>query len=314
MSTLIEDQSNALNDVTILFPGDSPQGTQDNATPVPAASPAGDDEHFREAYEAAGIKPPEPKPQATTSTIDPTILEALRKLDPTTLPPDLQEHLDRHFQPPFTKKTQALAEEKRAFEQQRNEWFAVREKALAERERVFRDGADTGVPDRLAELREKAQNGDPKAFQEYVDAVASEKVAPIQSTMKLREAYETAEVQEPLVRQHAEAIGKTFADQPELLGLLSTEGYRYAPLIFRAIARDIELSKAQTMLATFEQQKQEAVSKALAAYRQKVMGLPSTTTQAGTTLTAPAPAQKPPATFEAAREKTLSDLRNLGLV
>ncbi len=158
------------------------------------------------------------------------------------------------------------------------------------------------------------RSGDLEAMESYVEELANQKVAPIQSTMALREAYESAEQQEPLVRQHAEAVGAAFRQNPELVGLLATENYRYAPLVFRALARDIELTRAQEMLAAAETSKAEAVQKALSAYKAKVMGLPSTTTQAGTTLSAPTTARPAPATFEEARARTIEQLRGMGLV
>jgi hypothetical protein len=306
MSLETQDHGNANEEFSILLPGDTPQGGGETEATSAGASQAGDDEHVRAAMEAAGVKPAEPN---ATSTVDPQILEALRKLDPTSLPEDVVRHLDRHLLPDYTRKTQALADERRAFEQQRGEWFARMEKLL---DRVGTNREQPGDRDRLSDLREKVRGGDLEALDSYVEELANRKVAPIQSTMALRTAYETAEQAEPLVKQHAEEIGAIIRSNPDVVSLIMANNYQHAPLVFQALARDVELRKAQQTIASFEDRMRDAVSKGIEAYKARVRGLPQTTTQAGTTTTGPQTVSSPK-TFEEARARTLEALKGMGV-
>ncbi len=89
--TLPQDQGTALSDMTILLPGEEPQGAEGTVVANAAASPSGDEENLRAAYEAAGVTPPAtPQPAAPATALDPALVEALKAIDPTQLPPDVQ--------------------------------------------------------------------------------------------------------------------------------------------------------------------------------------------------------------------------------
>ncbi len=313
MPPIGEDQGNANEGMTILLPGEEPTSTQDTAAPAATASPSGEEDHLRAAFEAAGVTPPEPKAPAATATLDPDLIEKLKGLDPAALPPELQERFDKKFHAAFTQKTQTLADERRAFEQQRNEWFNRMEK-LMERSLSGQPKAQPQANTEIEALRERIRSGDVEAIDTYVEKMAQAKIAPVQNQVALREAYESAEMNEPLVKQHAEAIGAMFKANPELVGLLGVENYRYAPQVFTAMAHSAELQRLQQHVSGEAQRVTEAVTKALAAYKEKVSGLPTTTTLAGTTTTVGAPKPAVPQTIDEARAKTRADLKAMGLV
>jgi len=308
MSSQAPDQVTGTSEYSILLPGDEPQGVQDTAPSQPSVSPAGDEENMRAALEAAGVKPAESAP--TSSPIDPQLLEALRKLDPTQLPEDVVKHLDRHFQPDYTRKTQALAEKERAFEQQRNQWMDRMEQLVA---RVGTAREQPSDRNQMQDIRERLRAGDFEAVESYVDQQVQQRVAPLESTVALRTAYESAEAAEPLLKQNAEAVGQLIRENPDLVGLITVQNHKFAPIVFQALARDVEFRKAQQVIASFENQKRDAVMKGIEAYKARVMGLPQQTSHAGTSSgTPPQPAS--PKTFDEARAKTLADLKGMGIV
>ena len=313
MPPIGEDQGNASQGMTILLPGEEPTGTQDTGAPAATASPSAEEDHLKAAFEAAGVPAPEPKTTAAPVSLEPDLIEKLKGIDPSMLPPELQERFDKKFHAAFTQKTQTLAEERRAFEQQRNEWFNRTEKLL---EKAL-SGEQRGTPQQQTEidaLREKVRAGDIDAIDSYVEKLAQSKIAPVQNQVALREAYESAEMNEPLVKQHAETIGAMFKANPDLVGLLKTENYRYAPQVFTAMAHSAELQRLQQHVAGEQGRLSEAVTKALNAYKAKVSGLPSTTTLAASTASAGATPPKVPQTMDEARAKTLADLKAMGIV
>ena len=313
MPPIGEDQGNASQPMTILLPGEEPTGTQDTATSTATASPSAQEDHLKAAFEAAGVTPPEPKVVTAPVSLDAELVEKLKAIDPAALPPELQERFDKKFHAAFTQKTQALSEERKAFEQQRNEWFTRMEK-LVERTTAGQPAAQPRTDAEVESLRERIRAGDVEAIDAYVEKMAQAKIAPVQSQVALREAYESAEMNEPLVKQHAETIGAMFKANPDLVGLLGVENYRYAPQIFTAMAHSAELQRLQQHVAGEQMRVTEAVTKALNAYKERVSGLPSTTTLAGTTATAGTPAPTAPQTIEEARAKTRADLKAMGIV
>lgn len=310
-----EDHGDPLDGMTILMPGEAPKA-EDNVTPAPGASPTGDEDNLKAAYEAAGVTPPTATPAAGTQpkALDAALLEQLKTLDPALVPPDVLERFDRHFQPAFTKKTQALAEEKRAFDRQREEWMQQREHLL---DRIGSAKEQPGDKTKLTELREKIRSGDMEAIDQYAEALLDEKMGPMEAEMRVRESWESAATNDPLVGQHAESIRAAFRETPVLRELLATQKFRFAPLVITALARDMELSKAQQYIAGEPDRMKaavtEAVTKALDAYKAKVRGLPDTTTLAGTSPGAMETKENLD-TFEAARAKTRRELAGMGIV
>lgn len=310
--TQTPDQGTNLSQLTILLPGETaPTGTQDTAPAGQAASPTGDEDHLKAAFEAAGVKLPAPAAaDASGSGLDPNTIELLKGLDPSKVPAEVLERFDRHFQPAFTKKTQALAEERRAFEQQREEWLRQREQALDK----FASGKTPNADQqKLEELRERIRRNDPDALIEYMDQLSSSKLSPVQQREYARDAFNNAVAAEPLVNKHLEAIRGTFKQAPVLAELLQVENYRFAPLVYAAIARDIELTQVQQYVAGEAERTAAAVTKALNTYKERVRSLPDATTLAGTAQ--PGTVTEGPATTEAeARARLMRDLRGVGVV
>lgn len=313
-----EDQANPIESMQILLPGDAapaaaPQGGGDTGAPAGDGSLTGDEENLRAAYEAAGIKPPETKTAAPASTTALTAeqVEFLKGLDPDALPPEVQERLDKKFHAAFTRKTQTLAEKERAFEKQRSELFDRMERLVG---RIGGRGEQPGDRDRLADLREKLKSGDYDAIEQYVDERTNQRLDPIESQVRLRNAFDMAAAEYPPLGQMQNEVGQVFNETPVLLDLLKVDKYAYAPFVFKGVAALVHAQKLEAHVQGEAQRTADAVTKALNAYKAKVSGLPLTTTQAATTATAGTTTRKPATTEAEAREGLRDDLRKLGVV
>lgn len=307
-----QDQGNPQADVTILLPGDEPQGVRGNVPEVPGASPTtGDPDDMSAAFAAAGLKPPEPKP-APTTPLDPAILEALKNIDPSLLPEEIQAKLDKNFHAAFTRKTQALAEKERTREQRDTQMFERMEKLL---DRYGATPEQPAVRSQLADLRERIRSGDVDAidaFEKLVDEKVQQEVRPLKSSVAIREAYEIAESREPLLRQHAEEVGAVIRSNPDVVTMLTMENHKFAPMVFAQIARDIAYEKLKVDAAGWEARTRDAVEKGIRADRARVASLPQTTSHAGTTV-GTVPLRKTPQTWEEAKAATLAELKGMGL-
>lgn len=306
------DQGTPQTELEILLPGDMPQAPQDTSTSAPGVSPAtGDQDDMSAAFEAAGLKPPDPKP-APATPLDPQLLETLLKLDPASLPKEVLAKFDLHLQPDYTRKTQALAEDRRIFEAQRNQMFERMEGLLTRLGTPKEQPADRN---QLSDLRERIRNGDVDAvdaFEKLVDDKVQQQIGPMKSSMAIKEAYDIAEAREPLLKQHAEEVGAIIRQNPDVVSMLTIENHKFAPMVFAQIARDIAFEKLKADASTWEARTREAVEKGIRADRARVASLPPTTTHAGTTAGV-IPVGKTPGTFEEARAKTLADLKGMGI-
>lgn len=311
-----DDQANPYENLQVLLPGEgdtpTPQGTAEPEVPAGGGSPTGDDENLRAAYEAAGVKPPEPAPAApaSTTTLTAEQIEFLKGLDPAALPDEVQERLDKKFHAAFTRKTQAFAEKERAFEKQRGELFDRMERIVG---RLGTRSEQPGDRDKLADLREKVRSGDFDALEQYVDERTNERLDPIESQVRVRNAFDLAASEYPPLAQLQNEVGQAFNEMPVLLDLLKVNKYAYAPFVFKGIAGILHAQKLAAHAEGEPQRTAEAVSKALNAYKAKVAGLPSATTQAATTSTAGVTARKPAQTDAEARANLFEDLRKAGV-
>ena len=178
--------------------------------------------------------------------------------------------------------------------------------------RIGGRGEVPGDRDKLADLREKLRSGDFEALEAYVDERTNERMDPLESQVKVRNAFDLAMSQYPALAGLQNEVGQIFNEIPGLLNLLKSDRYENAPLVFQGAAALAHARKLEGIVQGEPQRIAEAVSKALAAYKAKVSGLPNTTTQAGTTSTG-STVRKPATTEAEARENLRTDLRGLGL-
>jgi hypothetical protein len=233
---------------------------------------------------------PAPESQTAPQGFDEDFLKKLDALDPTSLPQSFAEKFVPKSE--FTKKTQALAEDRKRFETERAAVFEMARKVIEQRSA----GPAGPSPEdtRLQELSELAATGDPKAQMQMADLLAERKIAPIRTQITLQNAAQNAR-SNPLagdaVTEHWNDIVQTMQNDPVIAGLATANNFAAADRVMVALGLE---HKVRTMLPQMETYKKEneALKAKLATYeRERTAGLPSSTTRAGTTTGRPAPSE-----------------------
>jgi hypothetical protein len=233
---------------------------------------------------------PAPESQTAPQGFDEDFLKKLDALDPTSLPQSFAEKFVPKSE--FTKKTQALAEDRKRFETERSAMFEMARKVIEQRSA----GPAGPSPEdtRLQELSELAATGDPKAQMQMADLLAERKIAPIRTQITLQNAAQNAR-SNPLagdaVTEHWNDIVQTMQNDPVIAGLATANNFAAADRVMVALGLE---HKVRTMLPQMEtyRKENEALKAKLATYeKERTAGLPSSTTRAGTTAGRPAPSE-----------------------
>lgn len=225
----------------------------------------------------AGSQPAQP-------TLDEGFLKTLESLDPASLPQSFNEKFVPKAE--FTKKTQALAEDRKRFEAERQAIFELARKALSDRQQPT---GPTPEDVKRKELMDLAAAGDATALQQLVRLEAESLVQPIRTQQTLQNAAQNARAANPAVSKHWDEIVGTIQNDPSLKELASINNYQFADKVM--IALGIEHQNRE-MAAMLQQREQEltAMKGKLAQYeKERTASLPSSTSRAGVTAGRPAP-------------------------
>jgi len=211
------------------------------------------------------------------ATFDPS------KADPTTLPKEFNDRFIPKAE--FTRKTQALAEEKRA--------IAEREKAILEVTRKVIEGRDkpTGPSpqeQKRQELLSLATAGDPEALSALIKMEADVRMAPMEEDRAIRRAAETARASDPAVVKHWDSIIHTLSTDPVINELASQNGHKYADKVMLALAIEAERNELRTALPARDAEIASLKAKLSTYEKERVTSLPPSTTRAGVTAGRPA--------------------------
>jgi hypothetical protein len=219
--------------------------------------------------------------QPTPTTYDEDFLKKLESLDPASLPQSFAEKFVPKAE--FTRKTQALSEDRKRFDAERTAVFELARKALADRQGPQGPSAEET---KLKELQELAAAGDTGAIMQMTDMLAEKKVAPIRTQITLTAAAQSAQNAPgvgPYVREHWNDILQTMQTDPVIAQLATANNYAAADRVMIALGLEHQV---RDMMPKYEAAQKEvlALKQRLAGYeRERTMSLPSSTTRAGTT-------------------------------
>lgn len=205
------------------------------------------------------------------------------KIDQQKLPQAFKDHFVP--KPEFTKKTQDLADERRALEQREKAVFELARKAISDR---AQPAGPTAADQKKAELFELAAGGDKEALQQVIKMEAESLVGPIQAQASIRDAAERARAADPVVVQHWNEIVQTLQNDPVLNELATVQNHKYADKVMLALGLE---HKAKDLAVALGQKDTEitGLKAKISQYeRERVGGLPPSTTKAGTTNGRPA--------------------------
>lgn len=261
--------------------------TEGATTPVTETAAKPDDLSATEAGKGPATAP---------AGFDEDFLKKLDTLDPASLPQSFAEK----FVPKavFTQKTQALAEEKKKFEAERAAIFELARRAISERPQA--PAGPTAEDIKRKELLDLATAGDGQAMQQLIQMEAERQVTPIRTQVVLQNAAQEARAANPYVVQHWPEIIQTMQSDPVIAKLASTDNYAGASRVMIALGLEHQVRDLVPKLEAAGKEIETLKAKLAGYERERVAGLPSTTTRAGTTAGRPA-ASEPTSLEEIAR-------------
>jgi hypothetical protein len=214
---------------------------------------------------------------------DEEFLKKLDTLDPASLPQSFAEKFVPKAE--FTKKTQALAEEKKKFESEKAAMFELARRAIADR--PVGPAGPTAEDVKRKELQDLAAAGDSQALQQLVQMEAQRQIQPIQTQVALQTAAQTARAANPYVVQHWNEIIQTMQTDPVIAQLATANNYAAADRVMIALGLEHQVRDLMPKLDAATKEVETLKAKLQTYERERAAGLPSTTSRAGTTVGRP---------------------------
>jgi hypothetical protein len=250
--------------------------TGTDSTDAAATQPVGGTEAPTNDLPATGAAT---EPQPTPQALDEDFLKKLDALDPASLPQSFAEKYVPKAE--FTRKTQAVAEERKRLDAERAAFFEVARRVIAEKPAT--PGGPSAQDIKQKELLDLAAAGDPQALQQAIDMAAEAKMNPIRTQVVLQNAAQEARAANPYVVQHWPDIIQTMQADPVIAQMATANNYAGASKVMIALGLEHQV---RDMVPKFEalHKENESLKAKLATYeRERTAGLPSSTTKAGTT-------------------------------
>ncbi len=230
----------------------------------------------------AELEAPEPKADAGSSPDpwgDAEFLKRLESLDFSKAPEALRRKVEAPFVKDYTQKWQAVAEERKQLQSERERIFNV---AL---DRLKEGGVQAPTQTVQDQIRERLEAGDMNAIPDLVKQEIEREVGPMRQQAALRNALDSAVKLSPLVREKEPEIAAIIRDDPTLQQMATANNYAYAPYVLAGLADRIEKAQLaqqiESLKANFEAEKKAYARRAIEEYRTKGASLPSVTSQAG---------------------------------
>ena len=195
------------------------------------------------------------------------------KVPEDKLPKALRDRMLMHAD--YTKKTQALVDERRAFGTEKEKMLNSVIDRLSQR-------GVTPTEEQKEDLRAKIAEGNMDAIPAYLDELVGRRVDPVVIDAARRNAIDTAYRINPLVREYEQEISAQLGADPELKMMASAANFRFAPYVLAGLANTIRVTKLESELATMKSDREAYAKKAVQAYIAKVKGIPTETSRAGT--------------------------------
>lgn len=222
-------------------------------------------------------------------SFDEAFLKTLDGVDPASLPQPYREKLEKPFKSDYTRKTQELAEERRRFETERQTTFDAVRKIIEARGTSPAGPTPEEVKEK--ELLDLATAGDGQAMQQLIRMEAAKQVQPFATRVTLQGAYDTAIKANEYVAPHFQEILQLMKTDPGLNELASYQNYKYADKVMIALGLEREAMDLRGKQKASAQEIESLKAKISALEKERTASLPSTTSKAGTTSGAPAPAR-----------------------
>ena len=210
---------------------------------------------------------------------DPDFLKKLESLDFSKAPEALRRKVEAPFVSDYTKKWQAVAEERRQLQSERERIFNV---AL---DRLREGGVNAPTQTVQDQIRERLEAGDMNAIPDLVKQEIEREVGPMRQQAAPRGALDKAFQLSPLVREKEPEIAAILRDDPTLQQMASANNYAYAPYVLAGLADRIEKAnlaqQIESMKAQFEVEKKAYAKRAIEEFKARGASLPPSTSQAG---------------------------------
>lgn len=210
---------------------------------------------------------------------DPEFLKKLESLDFSKAPEALRRKVEAPFVSDYTKKWQAVADERRQLQSERERIFNA---AL---ERIQSGGVEAPSQTVQDQIRERLEAGDMNAIPDLVKQEIEREVGPMRQQAALRSALDKAFQLSPLVREKEPEIAGILREDPVLQQMASANNYQFAPYVLAGLADRIEKAnlaqQIETMKSSFEAEKKAYARRAIEEYRTRGASLPPVTSQAG---------------------------------
>lgn len=220
---------------------------------------------------------------AQQSGFDEDFLKKLDLLDPANLP---QSFAEKYVpKAAFTQKTQALAEDRKRFEVEKQAMFELARKAIADRPSA---PGPTAEDTKRQQLQDLAAGGDPQALQELIRMEAERQVSPIKTQVTLQNAAQSARAANPYVVQHWNDIIHTMQNDPVIAKLATANNYEAADRVMIALGLEHQVRDLVPKLEAAAKEVESLRMKLTGYERERAASLPSSTTRAGTTAGSPA--------------------------
>lgn len=253
-----------------LAPEGAPEGT--GGEPEVGGSQVGDD-----ALSALG---------SAQSNLPPEVAAWLEKASPSSIPEGIRKkwlpELEKPLIADFTRRNQSLAEKERSLETRQQQLLDFATQALAKQ-------GVAPTPSQADLLREKIQSGELDAIPDLVSAMISERVAPAVNNLKANSIIQNAQNEFPILREPevASHVQQTLSSNPTLQNMARVGDLEGMTYVLRGLALEQtvpRITKELTELkASLPAREKAAAEKAVAEYKQKVLGIPATTSRAGST-------------------------------
>ena len=251
-------------------------------TVAPAAGTGAADVQSAGGSILAELEADDAKP-VETATPDPfgdaEFLKRLESLDFSKAPDAIRRKIEAPFVSDYTKKWQAVAEERKQLQAERERIFNA---AL---ERIQSGGVETPSQTVQDQIRERLEAGDMNAIPDLVRQEIEREVGPMRQQAALRSALDKAVQLQPLVREKEPEIASILREDPVLQRMASADNFQYAPYVLAGLADRIEKAQLaqqiETMKASFEAEKRAYAKRAIEEFRARGASLPPVTSQAG---------------------------------
>lgn len=222
--------------------------------------------------------------QPTPQGFDEDFLKKLDALDPASLPQSFAEKFVPKAE--FTRKTQALSEEKKKFEAEKAAMFELARRAIADR--PVAPTGPTAEDVKRKELLELATAGDGAAMQQLIQMEAQRQIQPIQTQVALQNAAQAARAANPYVVQHWGEIIQTIQNDPVIAQLATANNYAAADRVMIALGLEHQVRDLVPKYEAATKEIEGLKARLLTYEKERTAGLPSSTTRAGTTAGRPA--------------------------